>query len=209
MTANDARDRFSAATARHLTAPLADGVTLRHVDARAWHEQIDAIWQGSQPRPGVDLRALFTPDEAARIADLDAILADRLEHRLLFESEGDVVGGYWGGQDTEGRYCMTVSVLRADWRRRGLYAALLPRVVDAATASGFREIYSRHRADNNAVLNPKLRAGFVIAAFEVAPRWGLTIHLRRYLVDAIGLVHEHRVDGAHTAALRARGLPLP
>ena len=65
------------------------------------------------------------------------------------------------------------------------------------------------RADNNAILVPMLRAGWVIAAFAVAPRWGLTIHLRKYVVDALMLVHEHRVDGSRVVELRDRGLELP
>jgi GNAT superfamily N-acetyltransferase len=127
---------------------------------------------------------------------------------VLFRAGGDIIGGYWGAQDTEGRYAMIVTIVREDWRRHGVYSELLPRVVEAARESGFREIYSRHRADNNAILIPKLRAGFVIAGFEIAPRWGLTVHLRMYLVEAMRLLHEHRVDGEHAAELRTRGLPL-
>ena len=208
MTPDDARGRFAAATTHHLTAPLMDSITLHHGDASWWHAAIDPIWKSSQPRPGYDLQPLLSREEKERIASLDAILVGRLEHRILFKSGDEVVGGYWGTQDTDARYCMVVSVLREDWRRRGLYSALLPRVVEVAAASGFREIYSRHRADNNAILVPKLRAGFVIAGVEVAPRWGLTLHLRRYLIEAVQLVHEHRVDGAHAAELRSRGLPL-
>ena len=48
----------------------------------------------------------------------------------------------------------------------------------------------------------------MIAAFEVAPRWGLTVHLRRYLVEALTLAHEYRVDGAHAAELREHGLKI-
>lgn len=208
MSADDARARFAAATEEHLTGPLVAGVEIRAVDAARWHEVIDSMWTGTLDRPGLDLAPLFTEEQRAAIADLDATISARMEHRLLFESDGEVVGGYWGQQETWGRYYMTVSVFRPDWRGRGLYTALLPRVVAAAAASGFREIYSRHRADNNAILVPKLRAGFAIAAFEVTPRWGLTVHLRRYLVDGLTLVHGHRIDGGHAAELRARGLKL-
>jgi hypothetical protein len=128
---------------------------------------------------------------------------------VLLRAKGEVIGGYWGGQDTEGRYAMVLAIVREDWRRRGVYSSLLTRVVVAARESGFREIYSRHRADNNGILIAKLRAGFLIAGFEVAPRWGLVVVLRMYLIETIRLLHEHRVDGEHAAELRKRGLPLP
>jgi GNAT superfamily N-acetyltransferase len=208
MSADDARARFAAATEEHLIAPLAEGVQIRSVDAASWHTTIDAMWTGTMDRPGLDLEPLHSAEERAAIADLDATISPRMEHRLLFEAGGEVVGGYWGQQETWGRYYMTVSVFRPEWRGRGLYSALLPRVVAAAAAAGFREVYSRHRADNNAILVPKLRAGFVIAAFEVAPRWGLTVHLRRYLVDGLTLAHGYRIDGGHVPALRERGAKL-
>lgn len=207
MSAQDARDRFASATREHLTAPLGS-LTLRHVDAKTWHDVIEPLWQESLDRPGLDVRTLLSDEQRVRLADLDAVM-ERLEHRILFESEGALVGGYWGSQDSEGRYAMVVSVFAAAHRGRGLYTALLPRVVDAARASGFREMYSRHRADNNAILVPKLKAGFVIAGFEVAPRWGLCIWLRKYLVDSFEHVHEYRVDGTHGDMLRAQGLPVP
>lgn len=209
MTAQDARDRFAAATRSHLTAPLADGITLRHVDGPAWHDVIEPMWQATLGnRAGLDVRQLLDETQRARVGDLDAIF-ERLEHRILFEHEGKTVGGYWGAQDTEGRYAMVVSVFAQEHRGRGLYKALLPRVIEAARASGFREIYSRHRADNNPILVPKLKAGFVIAGFELAPRWGLTVWLRKYLVESFELVHQYRVDGAQGDALRARGMPVP
>lgn len=208
MSADDARARFAAATQLHLSEPLAEGVLIRSVDAAEWHRVVDAMWTGTLDRPGLDLGPLFSPEQAAAVADLDASISPRMEHRLLFEAGGEVVGGYWGQQETWGRYYMTVTVFRPDWRGRGLYRALLPRVVAAAEAAGFREVYSRHRADNNAILVPKLRAGFVIAAFEVAPRWGLTVHLRRYLVDGLTLVHGYRTDGGFASELRERGMKL-
>ena len=208
MSAADARTRFDTATTQHLTAPLAPGVIIRHVGEAEWHAAVDTMWTGTLDRPGLELTPLFTAEQLAAFRDLDALIGDRLQHRMLFEVDGVTIGGYWGQQETFGRYYMTVTVFRPEWRGRGLYTALLGRVAAAAAASGFREMYSRHRADNNAILVPKLRAGWVIAAFEVAPRWGLTVHLRSYLVDALTLTHEYRVDGARVAELRERGLKI-
>jgi len=209
MSAAEARTRFAAATTEYLTEPLAADVAIRHVGDAEWHTAVDTMWTETLDRPGLELAPLFTPAQSAGFRDLDAILDERLQHRMLFEAGGATIGGYWGQQEPFGRYYMTVSVFRPDWRGRGLYTALLERVTAAVAGAGFREMYSRHRADNNAILVPKLRAGWVIAAFEVAPRWGLTVHLRKYLVDALTLTHEYRVDGARVAELRTRGLTIP
>jgi GNAT superfamily N-acetyltransferase len=208
VPAEDAQARFTTATTQHLTAPLAGGVTIRHVGDAEWHAAIDTMWTGTLDRPGLELTPLFSSEQSAGFRDLDAIVAGRLQHRMLFETGGEIIGGYWGQQETFARYYMTVSVFRPEWRGRGLYRELLERVTAAVAASGFREIHSRHRADNNAILVPKLRAGWVIAAFEVAPRWGLTVHLRKYLVDGLTLAHEYRIDGARVAELRERGLDI-
>ncbi|HVK77865.1 MAG TPA: GNAT family N-acetyltransferase [Kofleriaceae bacterium] len=209
MSADDARARFAAATEAHLTAPLDDGIAIRHVDAAAWHAAADPIWAAASERTNVNPTRLIPPEQLARGADLDAVLGPPLAHRLLLVAGDEVIGAYWGVQEPSSRYYMVNTAMRPEWQGRGLYRRLLPRIVAAATDAGFAEIWSRHRADNNQVLVPKLRAGFTIAAFEVSPRWGLLVHLRRYLREVNARMHTYRVDGSGAASLRADGLPLP
>lgn len=204
-----ARARFAAATDAHLSGPLIDGVTLASVETAEWDRHNQALWDGASDRaPAFDLRLAMTEDERAAAAALDATWASPMAHRILLRAGDEVIGAYWGMQDTWQRYYMVYSVIARAWQGRGLYRALLTRVMAAATAAGFREIYSRHRADNNAILVPKLKAGFTIAALEMAPRFGLLVHLRYYPSEGLRQVAEHRVDGSHAAALRARGLPI-
>jgi len=199
-----ARARFDAATERHLTAPLADGVEIRAVTQAEVLAAADHLW-ATDPRPHARLDTLYSDEQRARLAELNGVYGESLAHRLLFCEAGEVIGSYWGTQEPYGRYYMVNTVFRRDRQGRGLYRALLPRIVAAAADAGFAEIYSRHRADNNAILVPKLKAGFTIAAFEVAPRFGLLVHLRRYLVDAIDKLYRHRIDGAYAAELRDAG----
>lgn len=207
MSADDARRRFAAAE-RHLLAPLPHGVEVRACTAAEWDEHAGAWWR-ADPRPPLELAALYTDEQRAAIADLDAVLAPGLEHRVLLVKDGVPVGAYRGQQEAFGRYYMINSILDPAWRGRGLYRALLGNVEAAVAEAGFREMYSRHRADNNAVLVPKLRAGWTIAAFEVTPRFGLLVHLRRYLHDGFARAFAHRVDGGHAEALRAAGVKIP
>ena len=208
MAAEDGRRRFAEATARHLVGPLGAGVEVRACDAAAWREHADAMWRDDE-RPDVETAPLFDAETRARVDDLDALVPAPLEHRVLLHAGDEVVGTYWGVQEAYGRYYMVNTIVRRDWRGRGLYRALLDRVVAAVRDAGFREMYSRHRADNNAVLVAKLKAGWSIAAFEVAPRYGLMVHLRRILVDGYDRLFRYRIDGAEADALRAAGVRIP
>lgn len=209
-SADEARARFAAATAAHLEGRLTDDVTLETTDAAGWEQHSKRMWEGGYDRaPALDLRVLMSDDERARGDDLQALAPPSLEHRVLLKAGDEVIGAYWGLQESFLRYYMVSSVVAAGWRRRGLYKALLPRVIAAATDAGFREIYSRHVADNNPIIIPKLQAGFAISAFEVAPRFGLLVHLRYYPSAAMRQLAGYRVDGSYAPALRAAGLPVP
>jgi GNAT superfamily N-acetyltransferase len=207
MSADDARARFAAAT-RHLLAPLPHGVVVQPCTPEEWEAQVEVMWQ-DLARPAVDLGPLSTPEQQAAIADLDAALPAALVHTVLFVHDDVTIGGYRGKQEAFGRYHMYNTILRPEWRGRGLYKAFLPHVEASVAESGFREMTSRHRADNNAVIVPKLRAGWLIAGFEVAPRFGLLVHLRRYLHDGFARAFAHRIDGAHAEELRAAGVKIP
>ena len=208
-SADAARARFATATATHLTGALTAEVQLESVETGQWEQHNQALWAGADDRvPAFDLRRLADDDANARGADLEALLPPPLSHRILLRAGAEVIGAYWGMQESWQRYYMVYSVVRRDWQGRGVYRALLPRVIAAATDAGFREIYSRHRADNNAVLVPKLKAGFAIAGFEVAPRFGLLVHLRYYPGAGMRALFQHRIDGAHADELRGRGLPI-
>jgi GNAT superfamily N-acetyltransferase len=208
MSTDDARRRFDEATTAHLYAPLPGGVEVTPCAADEWHAIADPWWRDSA-RPDLDLTPLMTNDERERIADLDGVLAARLAHRLILRAGGEPIGAYWGIQEPLGRYYMVSSILRPEWRGRGVYRALLANVERTAAAAGFREMGSRHRADNNDVIVPKLRAGWTIAGFEVAPRFGLLVHLRKYLLDGFARAFAYRVDGGHAASLRAAGVKIP
>jgi len=207
--ADDVRARFDDATRRHLTGPLVPGVELRLATADEHQAHQDALWASSSEQPAPDLQPLFSDGDRAAFAALAAVRGPALSHRVLLCAGDEVVGTYHGVQEDHGRYYMVNTVVRRDVQGRGLYRAFLPRVVAAVREAGFREIHSRHRADNNAVLVPKLKAGFVITGFEIAPRDGILVALCLYLHGGLGKLFHYRVDGSHAAALRAAGVPLP
>lgn len=123
--------------------------------------------------------------------------------------EGACVGWSTGWQKDAEMFQMVNTGFLAEHRGRGLYRALLPRVLGIIRAEGFQVVTSRHHPTNNAVLVPKLKAGFVITQFEVSDRFGLLVYLsyffnarRRHLVNV--RVGYERPDDAMRATL---GLP--
>jgi GNAT superfamily N-acetyltransferase len=208
MSADDARRRFDAATRTHLLAPLPHGVEVLPCTPDEWR-LLTNPWWALESRPRIDLAPLYSELDRGSVADLDAVLATPLEHRVVLRAAGAPIGAYYGHQEASGRYSMVNTILVPEWRGRGIYRALLARIEAAVRASGFLEMSSRHRADNNPVIVPKLRAGWIIAAFEVGTKFGLLVHLRRYLHDGLAHAFGYRIDGRHADALRAAGVKLP
>ena len=92
---------------------------------------------------------------------------------------GDEFDGWsYGCQESAETFYMINSAVFPAHRNRHVYSALLQEVIDIVKVEGFQVVYSRHVATNNAVLVPKLKAGFVITAFEVSDVYGVLVHLK-------------------------------
>jgi ribosomal protein S18 acetylase RimI-like enzyme len=102
--------------------------------------------------------------------------------RLGAYIQGELAGWSVGVQESAETYHMVNSVVLPAFRRRGVYRALVDETVARAVAAGFQRIYSRHVTTNNAVIVPKLQAGFVIGGLEVSDLYGSLVHLV-YLPD--------------------------
>ena len=92
----------------------------------------------------------------------------------------DLVGWSFGWQQDAFRYYMTNTGILPEHQDKGVYSALLPRILETLTAVGFQIICSRHVATNNQVIVPKLKAGFVITGMELTDMFGLLVHLTWY-----------------------------
>ncbi|MFC6665076.1 hypothetical protein ACFP9V_06695 [Deinococcus radiopugnans] len=68
--------------------------------------------------------------------------------------------------DARTAYMVNTGLLPAH-RGQGLYTRLLPPVLAALGARGYALVRSHHHATNNAVLVPKLRAGFRVQGLQV------------------------------------------
>ena len=138
------------------------------------------------------LDSLYALSEIEQAA-LEA-LGERMSERYrlgygIFQDD-TFVGWHLGQQNFAGTFEMSRTGILQAHRRRGLYTALLPIILAQLKNDGFQVVVSRHNLTNNAVIIPKLRAGFVISGFEVNDSFGTLVQLsyffnplRRKMID--------------------------
>lgn len=141
----------------------------------------------------IDINALYTESEKELIAGLDKMCTT--EYRLYLTAWDDekFIGWSWGFQKSGLEFYMCNSAVFPEYRRKGIYTDIMEKVVAKAQEDGFQEITSKHHPDNNSVIIPKLKSGFVIQGFEINPRFGLLVNLIRYKSDKVLGIHNQRV----------------
>lgn len=126
------------------------------------------------------LRKSFSELETKKWKELSAYLGTPVRINLgMFKGE-EFVGWCWGFQESAMTFYMCNSAILPEHRKKGLYTRLMNEMIKRVTEHGFQEIYSRHTATNNAVIIPKLKAGFVITTMEVTDVFGVLIHLNYF-----------------------------
>ncbi len=107
--------------------------------------------------------------------------------------DGDeIIGWSWGQQDSPERFYMVNSAILPEYRGRGLYSAMLDKALELVKSEGFQVVYSRHVATNNAIIVPKLKAGFVITSMELSDIFGTLVHLSYYFNESRRQVMDFR-----------------
>lgn len=146
-------------------------------------EEFGPLWRHHAPKIFDENSQIFrvmehiSDAEKEKIAELGQDLGKPYVLRLgIFQGE-EFVGWHFGRQEDASTYYMTNSAILPEHRRKGLYAALLAEVMKILTEKGFQRIYSRHNMTNNAVIIPKLKAGFVITGTELSDTFGALVHL--------------------------------
>jgi len=212
LTMTTLQERFQHVSAHYFSDPLPGNVSIRSVDKETWFRYAERVFAEALPVEGaLDHNRLHSDQERDAMAALNAHLTlTPLVHRLVFEADGALVGVYSGVQETWARYYMMFTGLLPAFQGKGIYSAFLSRILSITREMGFREVSSRHQADNNAVLVPKLKQGFVVSGFEVSPKYGLLIVLHHYLTEGQRRLHHYRVDATgHFRALERDGIIRP
>lgn len=113
--------------------------------------------------------------------------------RLGVYFKDEFVGWCIGNQEPAGTFYMRNSAILPEHRKKGLYTALMKIVLQRLTEKGYQRIYSRHNATNNAVIIPKLKAGFIISNFEISDAFGVLVHLSYFTNPLRRKMMEYRV----------------
>lgn len=100
---------------------------------------------------------------------------------------------------------MSNSAVLPEHRNKGIYKELLSAILRITKEEGFQAVYSRHIAANNAVIIPKLKAGFLITGMEVMEWAGLMVKMTYYHHQKRRLLYDYRVgfSGSKAEILRA------
>ncbi|MGJ8606196.1 MAG: GNAT family N-acetyltransferase [Marivita sp.] len=143
------------------------------------------------------LRDALDDTEQEQMRNLDSRLGDALALYLgAFDQDDHFVGWAWGKQEPKAKFCMVNSGVVEGQRRKGIYSALVQSTVETISDRGFQVIYSRHCATNNAVIIPKLKAGFVISKFEIDDSHGVLVHLHYYTNKTRRKVMDYRTGSS-------------
>jgi hypothetical protein len=151
--------------------------------------------------------ALSTEEQAA-IARLRERMGTPFRLNLGIFHHQEFIGWSFGVQESAERYYMVNTGMLPQHQHRGLYSALLPRILDIVKEEGFQSVYSRHVATNNQILIPKLKAGFIITGFELSDVFGILVHLSYFFNPLRRKVLDVRVGQARPDAEVKQYMPF-
>ena len=136
----------------------------------------------------------LTEDEKRQVKELGKDLYQN-QFRIylgLYDKEDVFIGWSFGYQVDQMTYYMCNSAVLAEHRRQGLYTALMNTSLEILKGRGFQVIYSRHNATNNAVIIPKLKAGFIISNLEIDDVFGVMVTLKYYTNEKRRKIMDYR-----------------
>ena len=124
-----------------------------------------------------DVQQALSIEEQTATARLRERLGTPFRLNIGLYHHQEFIGWSFGIQESAEKYYMVNTGILPQHQGKGIYSALLPRILEALQREGFQIVYSRHVATNNQVLVPKLKAGVVITGLEVSDVFGVLVHL--------------------------------
>jgi len=129
----------------------------------------------------VDVSSHLTPDEQDRAQQRKALFPPAWRIQWALEYNGAVIGWTYSYQQDHETLYMCNTAIAQEHRGKGLYSIILQHVLSVAKTQGFQIVTSKHYASNNAIIVPKLKAGFIITGMALDEKYGLMVHLTKYL----------------------------
>jgi hypothetical protein len=136
--------------------------------------------------------AIYSETEINALAQLRSNMENVFELCLFIYQNDAIIGWSFGIQKDVDTFYMINTALFESYQNKGIYTALLPKIIKILTEKGFQQIYSRHKAANNQVIVPKLKQGFVITGFEISDTFGILVHLTYFTNPTRRKVYEYR-----------------
>jgi GNAT superfamily N-acetyltransferase len=170
----------SAARERAWARPLAGGYRIESVadDPAYW-----AAWEAAFGRDGFPPEMYFARGEewqrrAERLAGSRG--GEALADRWLIR-DGESLAAVYRGEQLDGHTYMTGhAAVHPDHRRRGIYRAVIERVLETTRELGFTSVVSSHAPGNNPAIIAKLSLGFRIDRLELDALHGPSLWLRYF-----------------------------
>jgi GNAT superfamily N-acetyltransferase len=154
-----------------------------------------AAWDAAFGREGYPPEMYFTrgpewrrrAERLARSRGGEALVDRWLVH------DGERVAAVYRGEQLDGHTYMTGhAAVHLDYRRRGIYRALIERVLETTRELGFTAVVSNHAPSNNPAIIAKLALGFRIDRLELDALHGPSLWLRFYHDPAELAAYEFR-----------------
>lgn len=160
--------------------PLQDGFTIAEVDLLPEEFLLTNAKKYLGPEYPM-LPNTFGVDKKTKekLKEIRQLLNQKFELRLALIKGKELIGWSYGWQDSieKDTFFMGVSLVLPEFQRKGLYSALLKKVLEITKEAGFQSVTSLHIMTNNPVLIAKMRLGFHIYGFEVNTRYGAMVRL--------------------------------
>jgi hypothetical protein len=155
-----------------------------------------------------DIQQALSIEEQTATARLRERMGTPFRLNIGLYHRQEFIGWSFGIQESAEKYYMVNTGILPQHQGKGIYSALLPRILSALQREGFQIVYSRHVATNNQVLVPKLKVGFVITGIEVSDVFGVLVHLSYFFNPLRRKVLDVRVGQARPDAEVKRYMPF-
>lgn len=110
----------------------------------------------------------------------------------VVEQAGKLSGWCTAYEKDIDEWYMHITAIFKEHRKKGLYTAVLKLMLAYAKKEGYQKVTSVHNATNNAIIIPKLKAGFVISGMHINEKFGTMVELTYYINLKIKAVVEFR-----------------
>jgi len=161
---------------------LKDEYIARKVEAEEFNEMFRE-YRSTMFQNSVDFRPMeiITDNEREKLKQIFPAMKYPNTIHYLIEKDNELAGWSYGFQDGKEEFYMCNSGIFPKHRRQGLYSKILKVIMDEAIAKGFQIIHSKHALTNNAVIIPKLKAGFIISGIAMEDKFGTMLNLSYYV----------------------------